>query len=279
MRSFPGLNFPVAQGKKTWLDDRVKQTVEMTQAMADLAKGGTSFVCVTLITARGSVPQEVGAKLLVTRGGPFLGTVGGGKVEASAITHALSLLNAEDTLPCSLIEWNLQKDIGMTCGGVVGFLFEVFHHRPWQIVIFGAGHVSQALCRVLGSLECLVTVYDDRPEYLAMLPTSPTIHKHIASPMENAVAELPEEAYVVLMTQGHRTDKPILERILLCRKFPYVGVIGSQSKAAVLRKELREAGVTGEPVFRCPMGLALGKDTPEEIAISIAAELLQVRGS
>jgi len=257
----------------------VKQCVEIAQAVANLSREGTPFICVTLITSRGSVPQEVGAKLVVTRRGLFLGTVGGGKVEAAAITHALSLLDAPEVLPCSLIEWNLQKDIGMTCGGVVGFLFEVFHHHPWQIVVFGAGHVSQALCRVLSALDCVVTVHDDRPEYLALVPTSPNIQKRMSSPMENAVAGLPDGAFVVLMTQGHRTDKPILERCLLNRTFPYLAVIGSQSKAAVLRRELREAGVADSLVFRCPIGLPLGKDTPEEIAISIVAELLQVRGS
>ncbi len=257
----------------------MKQTVDIAQAVADLSREGTPFVCVTLISARGSIPQEVGAKLLVTHGGPRLGTVGGGKVEAAAISRALSLLAAPEVSPCSLIEWNLQKDIGMTCGGVVGFLFEVFHHQRWQIVIFGAGHVSQALCRVLVSLDCMVTVYDDRPEYLAMLPTAQNIQKRISSPLETAVEGLPEGAFVVLMTQGHRTDKPILERILLSRSFPYLGVIGSQSKSAVLRRELHEAGVAGDLVFRCPIGLALGKNTPEEIAISIAAELLQVRGA
>ncbi len=269
----------MAQRPKTWLDNDVKQCVEITQAMADFSRERTSFVCVTLVSARGSVPQEVGAKLLVTQKGNFMGTVGGGKVEAAATAQALRLLDSPDAPPCTLLEWNLQKDIGMTCGGVVGFLFEVFHHQTWRIVIFGAGHVSQALCRVLSSLECVVTVYDDRPEYLALLPTSPNIHQRICSPLEDAVAGLPDGAFVVLMTQGHRTDKPILERCLLSRTFPYLGVIGSQSKAAVLRKELRESGVADGLLFRCPIGLPLGKDTPEEIAISIVAELLQVRGS
>ncbi|MEX1118900.1 MAG: xanthine dehydrogenase accessory protein XdhC [Terrimicrobiaceae bacterium] len=257
----------------------VKNSVDIARAVADLARAGTSFVCVTLASARGSVPQEVGAKLLVTRAGAFLGTVGGGRVEAAAIRFAGDLMKDPGSQPCHLVEWNLQKDIGMTCGGVVGFLFEVFHQHTWQVVIFGAGHVSQALCRVLSALDCRVSVYDDRPEFLALVPSSLNIETHRSSPLENAVGDLPEGSYVVVMTRGHRTDKPILERCLLDRNFPYLGVIGSQSKAAVLRKELREAGVADEAAFRCPIGLPLGKDTPEEIAISIAAELLQVRGA
>ena len=166
----------------------------------------------------------------------------------------------------------------MTCGGVVTFIFEVFRPASWHIAIFGAGHVSQALVRTLASLSCRVTVFDTRPEMLSALPEAIQVRRRVIEPLENAVDEIPEGAFVAVMTQGHRTDKPVLERILKTRQFPYLGVIGSASKAAVLRRELRESGIA-EPAFRCPIGLPLGKDTPEEIAISIAAEMLQVRGT
>ncbi len=256
----------------------MSQTSKIFQAMRRFDEAGEAFVCVTLAAAKGSVPQEIGAKMLVTENGRACGTIGGGRVEEAAIKHARALLASKAEAPCGLIEWNLQKDIGMTCGGVVTFFFEVFRPASWHIAIFGAGHVSQALVRTLASLSCRVTVFDTRPEMLSALPEAIQVRRRVIEPLENAVDEIPEGAFVAVMTQGHRTDKPVLERILKTRQFPYLGVIGSASKAAVLRRELRESGIA-EPAFRCPIGLPLGKDTPEEIAISIAAEMLQVRGT
>lgn len=256
-------------------------TTEILQRMTTLNQAGLPFVCVTLIAARGSVPQEVGAKMLVTAEGRYSSTVGGGRVEEAAIQHALKAFTHPSPAACETVEWNLQRDIGMTCGGVVTFLFEWFHRSSWNLVIFGAGHVSQALTRILATLDCQITVFDSRPELLAQLPATPNVIGRRVEPLADAVDEIPDGTYVAIMTQGHRFDMPILERILKTRKFPYLGVIGSASKAAVLRRELREAGVTAdlEQAFRCPLGLPLGKDSPEEIAISIAAEFLQVRGT
>ena len=169
----------------------------------------------------------------------------------------------------------------MTCGGVVKFFFDVFRPCSWTVAIFGAGHVSQALVRILASLSCRVTVFDTRAQLLSQLTQASNIKARLIEPLEDGVGEIPEGAFVVVMTQGHRTDKPVLERILKTRSFPYLGAIGSASKAAVLRRELRESGVEGDlsQAFRCPIGLPLGRDTPEEIAISVAAEMLEVRGA
>jgi len=246
---------------------------------ARLESAGDPFVCVTLIAARGSVPQEVGAKLLVRSGGRESGTIGGGRIEEAAIAKARELLKVKNGPRCATVEWNLQRDVGMTCGGVVTLLFETFNHAVWKIAIFGAGHVAQALARVLCNLRCQVRVIDSRKDWLAALPKLPNLEAVFADPLAGAVKTLPEDAFVALMTQGHRTDKPVLERILKTRAFPYLGVIGSASKAAVLRRELKESGLSPAKcrAFRCPLGLPLGNDEPEEIALSIAAEMVQVR--
>jgi len=251
-------------------------TAGIFQAIRRFEETGTPFVCVTLAAARGSVPQEAGAKMLVTEAGRACGTIGGGRVEEAAIKRARELLSSVPKISCDLQEWNLQKDIGMTCGGVATFFFEVFEPDGWLIAIFGAGHVAQALVRVLSPLSCRVSVFDTRPEMLALLPEASNLRRRLMDHLEDAVESIPEGAFVAVMTHGHRSDKPVLERILKTRQFPYLGVIGSASKAAVLRRELREAGIV-EPAFRCPIGLPLGRDTPGEIAISIAAEMLQVR--
>ncbi|MFY8215548.1 MAG: xanthine dehydrogenase accessory protein XdhC [Chthoniobacterales bacterium] len=251
---------------------------EVFRQLAAMNDAGTACTCVTLAGVQGSVPQEVGAKMVVTAAGRVCGTVGGGRLEDAAIRHGQNLLtNPIDAF--EMVEWNLQRDIGMTCGGVVQMAFETFHSKVWTIAVFGAGHVAQALVRVLVPLNCRVLVFDTRTDLLAALPAATNVVGECVEPLQSAVDRIPEHASVVVMTQGHRTDKPILEMILKTRAFPYLGVIGSASKAAVLRRELRECGVPGggEKAFRCPIGLPLGRDTPEEIAISIAAELIQQR--
>ena len=134
----------------------MNQITKVLQVMGRLEETGDAFVCVTLADARGSVPQEPGAKMLVTGEGRACGTIGGGRVEEAAIKHARELLADSSEISCELIEWNLQRDIGMTCGGVVKFFFEVFRPCSWPIAIFGAGHVAQALVRILASLSCRV---------------------------------------------------------------------------------------------------------------------------
>src|SRR5687767_7838922 len=123
-----------------------------------LEREGISFVLVTLVEALGSTPQDTGAKMLVTQGGRHCGTVGGGKVEAQAIAMAQEMLDAgaADAGQPRFVNWTLKTDVGMTCGGSVKFYFEphIAAGAGWPIVIFGAGHVSQALLRVLLPLPC-----------------------------------------------------------------------------------------------------------------------------
>ena len=241
-----------------------------------LQVAGTPFCCVTLVDEIGSVPAVRGAKMLVTRAGLAIGTVGGGKIEARALTLAREMLNATDG--SRFEEWNLNRDLGMTCGGVARLYFEVFNVARWPIVIFGAGHVAQALVRVLLPLDCGLTCYDSRPEWLNQLPEGPGLQRVLCEDLAGAVPDLPARAFVVLMTMGHATDLPIL-RELLRRGFPYIGVIGSKGKAAALRRALSQDGLGPEDCARffCPMGLPLGNNHPHEIAISIAAQLLQQR--
>src|SRR5689334_3891168 len=114
------------------------------ERLAELAAGGAPFVSVTLVETIGSTPSETGSKMLVTAAGLDTGTVGGGRVEAKAIEHAQAMLRAprEASPRAELVEWNLQRDVGMTCGGVVKLFFEAYNHSQWQIVLFGAGHVA-----------------------------------------------------------------------------------------------------------------------------------------
>lgn len=244
-----------------------------------LRREDAPHVLVTVVGARGSTPQDVGAKMLVDANGRVAGTVGGGKVEAAAIRHALGLLEAKSG-PASAT-WNLQRDIGMTCGGEMQLFFEPhagMNGAGWTIAVFGAGHVAQALIPLLVPLDCRIHCFDPRPEWLARLPSAPNLRPHLIDDPAPCVDALPPGAFVLAITQGHATDLPVLRRAL-AGNFPFVGAIGSLSKRAALGRELREAGIPDEKIaaLHCPLGLPVGSNHPQEIAISIAAGLLEAR--
>lgn len=252
------------------------------ERLAEMSRSGVPFVCVTMVQAVGSTPQDAGSKMLVTAAGLVTGTVGGGRVEAKAIGHAQHMLaqSANQSPPNELVEWNLKRDVGMTCGGTVKLFFEPYNHADWRIVVFGAGHVAHAVVQCLGQLDCHVTCIDSRPEWLDRIPSSPRLLKLCRDEPRTLVAELPVEAFVVCMTMGHATDRPILEEIFRQgRRFPFLGVIGSRAKRAVLIKELTDACIPAEQAgaFHCPIGLDLGTNQPGEIAISLVAQLIQER--
>jgi xanthine dehydrogenase accessory factor len=150
----------------------------------------------------------------------------------------------------------------------------------WRIFVFGAGHVAQSLVRCLLELECRVVCIDTREDWLARLPENRKLTTRRTDDLPAEAAAVSETDFVVLLTMGHRTDRPILEAILQTGRRPvYLGVIGSEAKRKIMVRELVEAGVDLETAkeFRCPIGLPLGQNQPGEIAISVAAELIQVR--
>ena len=248
------------------------------QAWKQQKDTGNPFVTVTLVNSRGSAPQDQGARMITDGKNVLFGTVGGGKVEAKAIQLSLELLESEEKIKTHHVLWNLQRDVGMTCGGEVSLFFEIENEiEDWEITVFGAGHVSQELCRVLDRLNCRLTCIDNRSEWLAKLPAS-IRRVELFEPKEH-VAKLSDNSFVVLMTMGHTTDAPILAEILKRKNLPYVGVIGSDSKARLLRDEMQKAGVPVEKIgtFICPIGESIGDNSPAEIALSIAAQLIKVK--
>jgi xanthine dehydrogenase accessory factor len=227
--------------------------------------------------------------MLVTSAGLQAGTVGGGRIETKAIGFARELLAGAAEAP-QVADWNLQHDVGMTCGGTVALLFEPFNVNLWSVVIFGAGHVSQMLVRILAiNPRCRIRCLDPRAEWVNKLPECPNVERIHAESWEalpRHVAQLRDTDQIVCVTQGHATDKPILAAILGSgRTFAYVGVIGSAAKRKVLVRELMAAEIRADAAadFRCPIGIChaggtpIGSNDPAEIALSIAADLLSVR--
>lgn len=248
------------------------------QAWQDHKQSGKPFVTVTLVNSRGSAPQDQGARMITDGKSVLFGTIGGGKVEALAIKEAAKLIQDKEKKTHHVL-WNLQKDVGMTCGGEVSLFFESEgdNEKNWNISIYGAGHVSQELCRVLERLDCSITCIDQRQEWLSKLPK--TINTLQLDSPKDYVKEMDDHSFAILMTMGHATDAPILEEILKSKNLPYVGVIGSESKSRLLKNEMEKAGISKEKIesFICPIGESFGDNSPAEIALSIAAQLLKVK--
>jgi xanthine dehydrogenase accessory factor len=150
----------------------VEQSFEQfCQRYLELKKSRTPMVVVTMTDERGSAPQNVGARMIVGREKILFGTVGGGKIEKRCIEECQKILDNPKEFTPKSYKWNLQKDIGMSCGGEVTMFFELFHpEEVWKVVIFGAGHVSQELTRLLLKLDCELAVIDPRPDWLQLLP-------------------------------------------------------------------------------------------------------------
>lgn len=269
-----------------------------------LEREGTAFVLVLLAETLGSTPSDTGAKMLVTAAGLHTGTVGGGKVEAKAIYVAQVMLARAAGLPPPpapdpsfelamgmlggsavprFVNWALKGDVGMTCGGSVKLYFEPHTGggagAAWPIWIFGAGHVVQALVPVLAPLDCQLTVVDPRRDWLDKLPRARNARYVEAAAPADLVPSIPDPAFLLCLTKGHASDRPVLQRALAERNFPFVGVIGSDAKARVLRNEMIAAGLPAKRAqeFHCPVGLPFGNNDPREIALSIAAQLLTER--
>lgn len=237
-------------------------------------------VAITLVDAKGSTPQDQGSKMLVTAKGLLYGTVGGGKVEKRSIELAQQMLGDDyNGKKTQFVEWKLQQDVGMTCGGAVKLFFEAFNCSDWEIVIYGAGHVANHLIPILTALDCNITCVDMRQEWLDKLENKSNLTKIQTDVLDSETEFISKNAYVLLMTQGHSFDRPVLQKILLTKKLPFIGVIGSRAKAKTIRSELLENGLESALIdsFNCPIGLKIGSNHPQEIAISIAAQLLQLR--
>jgi xanthine dehydrogenase accessory factor len=246
-----------------------------------LHEEGTPFCVVTVVDARGSIPQEIGARAIVGHDGLIHGTIGGGRIEARGCERARELLTPGSNRAMLVERVNLHRDVGMTCAGEMTLVYEVF--RPdfeWNIVIFGAGHIAQKLCRFLAEMDCRITCIDTRPEWLGRLPDNGRVRRRLVGNFEDGADHVTRGAFVLVMTMGHTTDLPVLhalsERQL---ETGFLGVLGSDGKAAIMKRELRQSGLSEDFVSRitCPIGEKFGDNTPPEIAASILTMLLRKR--
>ncbi len=233
---------------------------------------GEACVLVTIASTEGSSPRAAGTKMLVRADGGLIGTIGGGRLEHEAQARAATLLAAGDAGP-RLEAFALGPQLGQCCGGRVTLLFEPFAGVSLVLGLFGAGHVGKALVEVMAGLPLRVSWIDGRAEqFPSALP--PGVSRIVTDLVVDEVKDLPPGAAVVAMTHSHDLDFAIAAAAIARDDLAYVGVIGSDSKAARFRARLAQRGLPAERL-RCPIGIAgLKAKHPRAVAIALAAELL-----
>jgi xanthine dehydrogenase accessory factor len=253
--------------------------MDVYDELVRLRRLGQKCALATIVEVRGSIPSFETAKLLVREDGSILGTVGGGCVEAEVWNAARQVI---ETGQPKRLTFNLGQDAaydnGLICGGQLDVFVEPVLPQP-RAFVFGAGHISKSLCNVLSLAGFGVSVIDDR-EAFANRERFPDADEVLAGEYEEVYPTLAvnESSYVVIVTRGHRDDMRVL-RWAAGTPARYVAMIGSKRKVISVIKELEKEGVPRATLERihAPMGLDIGAVTPEEIAISVAAEMIAFR--
>jgi len=253
--------------------------MDIYEQIVQLRREGRRGAVATITNVRGSIPSFQTAKMLVRDDGSIAGTIGGGCVEAEVWQAAREVMEQEK--PRSLtfnLNNNPKYDTGLVCGGTLEIFIEPVL-PPALLYIFGAGHVAYNLYKVATLAGFEVVVIDDRESY-ANRERFPEAREVVAEDFEAVTARLqiPESAHIVIVTRGHRDDMRVL-RWAVGTRAKYIGMIGSQRKVLAIYKELQKEGISRERLERvhAPVGLDIGAILPEEIAISIVAELIAVK--
>ncbi|WP_455139865.1 xanthine dehydrogenase accessory protein XdhC [Candidatus Hodarchaeum mangrovi] len=257
------------------------------QTITKYIESGKSIGLVTVVDVKGSAPQRVGAKMIVSADGKLVwGTIGGGTIEALALEQAKNQMKEKKPLlkTFELVETG-EEATGMLCGGEMQLFFEVFGATT-NIYIFGAGHITQQLIPLLNNLGFSIVIIDDREDYIAenigKKYSVRTFSGNIPEVIDSLTFE--EGCYIIIQTYSHDLDEKILEYLLTKKKdeinkTKYIGMIGSKRKIKEIFSRLEARGVQKQRLdeIHAPIGLSIVSQTPEEIAISIAAELILVR--
>lgn len=248
------------------------------QALIELEQNSQSAALCTVVKTSGSTPRHSTSKMLVYPDGSIIGTVGGGELENQTVLEAKIAISNNKS---KLIEYNMtdpaRGDVGI-CGGQVMIFIEPINPSP-LIVVVGAGHVGKAVAHLSKWLGYRVAISDDRPEFCTP-ETTPDADYYYATEMKNLPDQfyITDQTYLILTTRGASTDVEGLPA-LLKTSAGYIGVIGSKRRWAETVKQLLLNGITREELSRVhsPIGLELNAETPEEIAVSILAEILMIQ--
>ena len=252
--------------------------MNLFQKIIQLQNDKIPAVLVTVISAKGSVPRTAGSKMLVEQNGAIHGTIGGGAVEKIVIDEALQTLKSGKP---RIVKHDLDDkngvDTGMVCGGNMEFFLEPLLSTG-RLYIFGGGHIALHLSRLSEIMDWPYAVIDDRSEFCnpERFPGAAELFNEAPAVFAEKIT-LTETDYVVVITHGHEYDYEILRHILK-KKFAYLGMIGSKVKRRDIYGKLLETdGFTEQDLqkIHSPIGIKIGGGTPQEIALSIMAELVK----
>ena len=248
------------------------------RALAELEESHETGVICTIIRSEGSTPRHAGSKMLVYEDGRVTGSIGGGELESRIISASLEVMR--DGRP-RLLDYNMSDpdrgDPGV-CGGRVEIYMEPITPKP-TLVVVGAGHVGRAVAHLAHWLGFRVVVSDDRPEFCdpEIIPEAAEFYPCLLEDLSDQFT-ITRSTYMVLTTRSVDIDVPGLPKILESPA-AYIGVIGSRRRWETARKQLEESGVPAVKLERIqsPMGLDISAETPEEIAVSIMAEIIEIQ--
>jgi xanthine dehydrogenase accessory factor len=249
--------------------------LELYEEIVRLTRQGEPFVLATVVAHSGSSPRKSGTKMLVRSDGSSLGTVGGGRIEKETTEAAGMALNDGEA---RTLEFILTEEHGYACGGSMSVFVEPQGRRP-LLVMFGAGHVGRAVTALAHGCGFRVVVVDDRPD-CAVPVLLPGADEIICSPVTDAFGRLrlDRESFAVIATPGHLHDFDAV-RGCLAGEAGFIGLLGSKRKRETLLKNLGDEGFDSDQLARVvtPVGLDIGAQTPEEIAVSIVGQLIALR--
>jgi xanthine dehydrogenase accessory factor len=253
--------------------------MDIYEEVVRLRRLGQKCALATIVQVNGSIPSYESAKLLVREDGSMLGTIGGGCVEAEVWNVARDVMQNERPRHMNFsLGQDAAYDNGLICGGQLSVFIEPVVPQP-RLYVFGAGHISKSISKI-ATLAGFATVIIDNREAFANHERFPDADEVFAEEYEEVFPKLPirDTSYVVIVTRGHRDDMRVM-RWAVGTNAKYIAMIGSKRKVIGVVKELEKEGIPREAFERAfaPMGLDIGAITPEEIAVSIVAEMIAMR--
>lgn len=251
---------------------------ELFETIVELKKTGELGALAIIIRTEGSMPRKVGTKMVVLKGEKTIGTMGGGDLEKRVIEEAVEAIDKGEARIASFTLDIEKGKMDMMCGGKLDVYIEPILPKE-KLVIFGAGHITRSLAPLMKGAGFKVSVVDDSPDLLQK-DKFPETEDLLLTDMEQFARDLPSDprTYIVLLSRGFSKDKTILTQ-LIQKDFKYIGMIGSARKIVTIKEDLKKQGAPEEAFLKlqAPIGLDIGAETPEEIAISIAAEIIAAK--
>ncbi len=252
---------------------------DLYKEILNLRSSGQRAALATVVSTRGSSPGKTAMKLLIREDGTAVGTVGGGCVEADVYDAAIEVMRDEEArfLEFSLTEKGLPGG-GLVCGGTVRVFVEPIVNKT--LLLFGAGHVSRALSRVAAVAGFSVIVLDDRESFASEERFPDATRVQVVPDFGDVLdhVQLTQDTFGVIVTRGHDHDELVLRQVL-GKPLGYLGMIGSRAKIKKLFGQMEKEGIEKANLefVHAPIGLDIGAQTPEEIAVAVVAEMIMVR--